>query len=232
MKKFGFTLTEVLITMGIIGVIAALTAPALVRNSGQAKIGPSLSKFVNTWESACEQLLIDEKAGNLYSISNDGLTDSTTLIQKLSKFLIMTPVSNAAKGSYRIYSPDGANSMSVNNRWMYQLKDGSIIIENYGTNYGLDSEPIRNANVGGFTGSAGAVFIDINGLKGNNRAGKEVFAFGVDKKGTLIPVGGEMHRAINQNLYNRNRCSAASSTINDGLYCTGKIADNGWVADY
>jgi prepilin-type N-terminal cleavage/methylation domain-containing protein len=37
-KKFGFTLAEVLITLGIIGVVAALTAPALVKNSGTAKI--------------------------------------------------------------------------------------------------------------------------------------------------------------------------------------------------
>lgn len=31
-KKFAFTLSEVLITMGIIGVISALTVPTLVNN--------------------------------------------------------------------------------------------------------------------------------------------------------------------------------------------------------
>lgn len=30
MKKFGFTLAEVLITLGIIGVVAALTIPRLI----------------------------------------------------------------------------------------------------------------------------------------------------------------------------------------------------------
>ena len=39
MKKFGFTLAEVLITLDIIGVVAALTAPALVQNAGSAQIG-------------------------------------------------------------------------------------------------------------------------------------------------------------------------------------------------
>jgi prepilin-type N-terminal cleavage/methylation domain-containing protein len=57
MKKNGFTLAEVLITLGIIGVVAALTAPALVKNSGQAKIGPALAKFVNTFETGCEQMM-------------------------------------------------------------------------------------------------------------------------------------------------------------------------------
>ncbi len=32
MKKIGFTLAEVLITLGIIGVVAALTIPTLVNN--------------------------------------------------------------------------------------------------------------------------------------------------------------------------------------------------------
>ena len=52
MRKFrkGFTLAEVLITLTIIGVVAALTAPALVNNAGFARVGPSLAKFVNTFE--------------------------------------------------------------------------------------------------------------------------------------------------------------------------------------
>lgn len=48
----GFTLAEVLITLGIIGVVAALTAPALVQNAGTAKIGPTLAKVVSTLENA------------------------------------------------------------------------------------------------------------------------------------------------------------------------------------
>ena len=52
MKKHGFTLAEVLITLGIIGVVAALTAPALVQNAGSAQIGPKLAKAVSTFEIA------------------------------------------------------------------------------------------------------------------------------------------------------------------------------------
>lgn len=233
MKKFGFTLTEVLITMGIIGVIAALTAPALVKNSGQSKIGPSLLKFVNTWEAACEQLLVDENVSNLYAVSIFALTDSTALIEKLSKYIVMTPVSNQARAGYRIYSPDGSNTRNIPaDYWMYQLKDGSIIIKDDATNYGLDSQFLRAANIGRFKRNVGAVLIDINGLKGSNRTGKEVFAFTVDDKGTLIPVGGELHRAINQAGYRQNSCSLGSGNVRDGLYCTGRIADNGWVANY
>ena len=65
MKKRGFTLAEVLITLGIIGVVAALTTPALVKNSGQAKIGPSLAKFVNTFETATERYMAEESISSL-----------------------------------------------------------------------------------------------------------------------------------------------------------------------
>lgn len=33
MKKFAFTLAEVLITLGIIGVVAVITLPAVINNS-------------------------------------------------------------------------------------------------------------------------------------------------------------------------------------------------------
>ncbi len=57
MKKIGFTLAEVLITLGIIGVVAALTTPALVQNTGSAQVGPKLAKAVATFENANQNML-------------------------------------------------------------------------------------------------------------------------------------------------------------------------------
>ena len=37
-KRFGFTLAEVLITLGIIGVVAAMTIPTLISNTNGAKL--------------------------------------------------------------------------------------------------------------------------------------------------------------------------------------------------
>ena len=47
MKKNGFTLAEVLITLGIIGVIAAITLPTLMSDTTSAQIGPKLAKAVS-----------------------------------------------------------------------------------------------------------------------------------------------------------------------------------------
>ena len=70
-KKLGFTLAEVLITLGIIGVVAALTAPALVQNAGTAKVGPTLAKVVSTMENANEQILHDEESTKLSSVAKN-----------------------------------------------------------------------------------------------------------------------------------------------------------------
>lgn len=46
MKKFGFTLAEVLITLGIIGVVAAMTMPTLVSKYRQRALETAFKKNV------------------------------------------------------------------------------------------------------------------------------------------------------------------------------------------
>ena len=57
MKKFGFTLAEILVSVAIVGVMAALTLPTLRTNTTNAQIGPKLAKAVSTFEQANESLL-------------------------------------------------------------------------------------------------------------------------------------------------------------------------------
>lgn len=52
MRKSGFTLAEVLITLVIIGVIAAMTIPGLLANTGKAELISSLKKAVSTMTQA------------------------------------------------------------------------------------------------------------------------------------------------------------------------------------
>ena len=57
MFKKGFTLAEVLITLGIVGVIAAITLPTLTQSTTTAQIGPKLAKAVSAFEQANKALL-------------------------------------------------------------------------------------------------------------------------------------------------------------------------------
>ena len=51
-KKFGFTLAEVLITLGIIGVVAAMTIPTLISNTNSAKFRSQYKKTLSTLNQA------------------------------------------------------------------------------------------------------------------------------------------------------------------------------------
>ena len=54
MKKNGFTLAEVLITLAIIGVVATMTLPALMTNTGEQQAKTGLKKMVNTLTEAAQ----------------------------------------------------------------------------------------------------------------------------------------------------------------------------------
>ncbi len=51
-KRFGFTLAEVLITLGIIGVVAAMTIPTLIANTNSAKFRSQFKKSLSTLNQA------------------------------------------------------------------------------------------------------------------------------------------------------------------------------------
>ena len=51
-KRFGFTLAEVLITLGIIGVVAAMTIPTLISNTNSAKFKSQYKKTLSTLNQA------------------------------------------------------------------------------------------------------------------------------------------------------------------------------------
>ena len=273
MKIKGFTLAEILITLGIIGVVAALTTPALVKNSGNAKVGPSLAKFVNTFETASEQLMYDEMLSTIEEKD----------IPLLSKEMVMTPLE--LEGGYKFYNAQGTGTPRVINGWskeyvqsiidnmiqlgmnpnhpdntatfgaanaelnttLWSLKDGSVmaIIPN---GSGTDD---NISGAGAYKGIIALVIIDIDGNKAVNKAGKDVFAFLLDKTGILIPVGSNAYKSIisktnatfgttmpdknNELEYNeiglQSTCDTKSDNIDVNLACTGIIADNNYKAN-
>ena len=54
MKKIGFTLAEVLVTLAIIGVVATMTLPALMTNTQEQQAKTGLKKGINTLTEAAQ----------------------------------------------------------------------------------------------------------------------------------------------------------------------------------
>lgn len=59
MKKYAFTLAEVLITLGIIGVVAALTLPTLIQKYNNGVVETRLKKFYSVYNQAVQMSLVD-----------------------------------------------------------------------------------------------------------------------------------------------------------------------------
>lgn len=229
MKKQGFTLAEVLITLGIIGVVAALTTPALVQNAGTAKVGPSLAKAVNTIELAHETMLTDLGETRLANLS----TNYTTLIQNYMKGGTITFTSS----DYSPKSYDGTKdaksetgAITSNSDWGNTLPTSSAFLSKEGMIYyprfrngmlsssGRTNEPPHKQGIGTY-------LIDINGLRLPNRMGQDIFMFTLWNDGSLKPVGGTDWSPYDRYTKTwQDYCNATSVT--SGWYCAGSIFEN------
>src|SRR5574344_673636 len=70
-----FTLAEVLIVLGIIGIVAALTIPTLMMNAQKHEYVTGLKKFYSTWNNGFAQMLADEGVQEL---------DDTSVFQSMT----------------------------------------------------------------------------------------------------------------------------------------------------
>lgn len=75
MKKSGFTLAEVLITLGIIGVVAAMTIPTLISSTTEDTLAAQLKKMISSLNQAITMNVAVDSA----DFSNLGTTAAGTV---------------------------------------------------------------------------------------------------------------------------------------------------------
>ncbi len=220
MKK-AFTLAEVLITLGIIGVVAALTAPALTNNTQQAKIGPTLSKFVSTFENAIESLMNEEGASTIGGLGIDS-SSNTSISDFLPNYMIMDRVTSDSYSKLNSYRVSGENLAGRAQGVPYFiLKDGGLV------RFGEILHSVASDRTP--TSRVCRVDYDINGVAGPNRFGRDVFSFFLLNNGRLYAYGSAAYRTLFPN--DDNSCNV-NGTSAQARACTGAIADNNWKADY
>ena len=65
-KKNAFTLAEVLITLAIIGMVAAMTIPTIVATTQKKELAINLKKAYSTFNQAMKLIMIDYGCTDLY----------------------------------------------------------------------------------------------------------------------------------------------------------------------
>ncbi len=219
MKLKGFTLAEVLITLAIIGVVAAITLPNLATNIQKASIGPTLAKAVNTLENVNKTILTDNTARQLEQVCT---TDYVACIQD---YLAGSKITT--KQSYKASFLDATSAFSATG-----------FVTNDGVAYYQSAAPSTTALATAPTDYYGryyTIYIDVDGPgKGLNAVGKDTFLFYVDLNGTIIPYGGQLYKNYTggDSVLWETACKENSNpTTGDAVKsCAGSIADNGWKA--
>ena len=237
-SKAGFTLAEVLITLGIIGIVAAMTLPSLIGNY-QKHVTVNKLKKVYT---VLSQLVIkaQEENGPAYFSTSEEIDPDV-----MKKFFntYWKPYFNSATVTAEHKNPfnNGQNNGAYTNmnnthldiatytnysagRVFFTTNDGTayfLIMVKWVPVYDDDGNKISSLFNYAATQN---VYADINGIKPPNIIGKDVFMFIVDFDKNIVRANGydKTNDEINTN------CSHSGT----GAYCAAKIMQDGWtIAD-
>lgn len=189
-KKYtAFTLAEVLITLLIIGVIAAIVVPNLINDSQDAELRAAFKKEF----SSLSQAFIKSSQDNAGSLK-DKYPNSLSVILDLANYMNISKTCNYGVVLGNCWHMTGdchdntGNICSLGADPEYSsmiLNDGTFIKV-----YQRDPDCTLGETYSFLTGSNCAVLIvDINGFKKPNIVGKDVYRVTVDIKGVLHPVG-------------------------------------------
>lgn len=172
MKKIGFTLAEVLITLGIIGVVAALTIIVIIPTIDEQQTRSAFLKQASLLQQVAKQYMNDNGISSFLGEFTGRTMCTTNLLIPYYKTLKDCKV--AADTSCFNNPEQNLNSTSSWNPDVGVVtQDGAfIIIDNAWSDCDTDHNPAN-----GVDGECGRGFIDINGTKGPNRLGYDVFPF-------------------------------------------------------
>ena len=232
-RKIAFTLAEVLITLGIIGVVAAMTMPSLITNYRVKETVSKLKKVNTIFNNAFLQAKEENGEISDWGLSNSTLDTDTDdgsiansnygrdkFLEILSKHLKTISMCKYSDNSCEVYRPtnlqgDIDNSDSYSNRLV--LADGTIIGHVYLNNTACNT----NWGSGALSQSCGSFKVDLNGSKKPNMYGKDIFQFDITVNG-IVPSG--IATDISGNNFEES-CIKSNSRMN-GVGCTGWVIYN------
>ena len=245
MKKNGFTLAEILVALAVVGIIAAITIPTLSTESMKKVWANSLSSAVSDFENAMTTYLMTEREDSLIDTKawlsgNGGYIDDIGNTKAVGKHFKLEKISNKPTDFYndkantylKHLNPKITTSVVTQARISgpaYKAKSGVV----YFVHQDYDKTAKITLTKGGkLEQKAGIVGIDVNGVKGPNRVGRDVFVYMLGADGYLFPFGSKdvnVYSGIDE--VNENNCST-SVTGTVGEHCAARLARNGYKMDY
>ena len=216
--KSAFTLAEVLITLGIIGVVAAMTLPALVQNYQKRVTAVRLKDVYSLLQQAIRMSEAENGEMSEWNwedlLAQAGGAGDTSLTKRIVQEYIEPYIKTVHKDTFA--------SSSAPYEYNYYALDGSLISSNSHTHYSLALNNgvylHFNANYG--ANSAIAIRVDINGRQKPNTIGIDTFFLQFYPKLKFYDEGANRDRLL-------ELCSKGSDS-NSQRACGALIQSDGW----
>lgn len=249
-KKVAFTLAEVLITLGVIGIVASMTIPNLVSDYQETQYVTGLKKAYSELSNVLTKISADKGCvGDLRctGIFGGGTNHQTLGTELSSYFKIIKNCETTKSGcvptkAWTTYNGSGApvNHLDALDHYRFITADGmSFRIYNYANNCGYDA--FSNHYTNGAYLLCGEIWVDVNGLKGPNYYGRDIFTFWISNgKGPgLYPWGGlDCVESNTTGNWWKNPTSKVprfcdpSVADKSGFKCGARIIEDGWQMNY
>ncbi len=231
-----FTLAEVLVTLGIIGVVSAMTVPTLMQNYQRKSYVTQLHKVYNEMQQAFLQYMNDKNAIDLREAGLTTVDETQSFMKKYLK--VVTDCGKKTKEPCFSQSYKNMNGTTVTAMNSDSWGGSSVVLAN-GASVFIDHSSMYNGTVGDKKYYYGAFMVDVNGLSGPNVIGRDFFRMYYFMDGTIDEIdgnpyckreglcGGSDLQTLRENRFNQNCASSA-----DGMSCFGKILNDNWEMNY
>ncbi len=218
LKCVALTLAEVLITLGIIGVVAALTIPNIIKHYQNEVTVTKLQKAYSTLNQAFRQSENDNGSSEFWQETPE--ISAQDYFEKYWKPYLKEPklcqtYQECGYVSWKPYIALNGSSVAMS------LDSARVKIKTIDDVFYLFTEATTNSE--GKLVPFRNVYIDINGAKAPNKFGEDVFVFNrVIGKGIMPECYYCSYNSLTAN------CNRKSS----GAYCAARIMADGWKIKY
>jgi prepilin-type N-terminal cleavage/methylation domain-containing protein len=182
-KKAAFTLAEVLIAIGIIGVVAALTIPTISNNLRAKKLQSQFNKAFSDLNQLTRLVYQDtgmtfrENEIEVRSKNNTGSV-STPMAKFFFKYLKGYQHTNLSPYNYDKFRGLTNLTLGGEETTAYLCDRSNVFLDNAGRFFSLDDNTLNN------------ICVDINGADRPNKWGVDRFIFYVTETNSVIPYTG------------------------------------------
>ena len=213
MRKKAFTLAEILITLGVIGVVSALTIPMLIDRWQYARDSESLKVAYSTLSQGFQKMMADSEVNDMTATTiwfdqlGKNFDDSAQDARQFKSYfntLVAVPYERQVQEGW----PDGGKTFTgekctkfvgMGSAWykrnrkeciglrqqVYRLNNGTLIRMGFFNSYPEINEPSCKIKK-----IVAEITIDVNGPAKPNVFGEDAFEFFVDQNGILHPIFG------------------------------------------